>query len=91
MNTTQPPWYALVGLAGLSAGIFMGVTAAALATSDNTIRSMMAGAAIGLVTTSFNYYFGSSAGSAKKDDTIANNAAVAAGNVPVAPPPGGTP
>ena len=87
MNNT-PPWYALVSLAGLSAGIFMGVTAAAFMLGDNTIRSMMAGAAVSLVTTSFNYYFGSSAGSAKKDDTIANNAAVAAGNVPVAPPGG---
>ena len=73
-----PPWYAMIGLAGLSAGIFMGVTAGSFLLGDPGIRNMLAGAAVTLVTTSFNYYFGSSAGSAKKDDTIASNAAAAA-------------
>lgn len=86
-STTQPPWYAMMGMAGLSAGIFAGVTIAAFWAGDSNIRGMMAGAAVTLVTTSYNYYFGSSAGSAKKDDTIADNAAALATSTPAEPKP----
>lgn len=67
----QMPWWVLPGLAGVVLLIFAGTTVAAFMGSNETLRTTMATAAIGLTTTAAGFFFQSSIGSKDKSDTLA--------------------